>query len=655
MRIVIDLQSLQKPSQRIELRAYMLSFIKFSLRCSSDHEIFVTLTDLYPESIKAIRAELHGFISQHRIRIFSIPGHLPRGSFAKAWWQTVAELSWEAFLVSLEPDIVYLTDFFNDIYGDVITSIKNFTQEFCVVILFWNSQALNDRLRPSVMNNKHNLKIKQFCQADLYHIVHFSFAKELENLLAIAPEKIYKSQHTGNDAFSLDFIEIEAHALWDKFVSLNRLYKKIVNRTQSIEEALLKRIVNIDFYAPTDKQCFFVAKALSESIVPQNYTPQLLIDISSVAKKDAKTGVQRVVRALLIELIKSPPEGYRVEAVYFSDDGQCRYARRKTFEFFNSDNITCIDEFVETQPGDIFLGLDLSWNVTIKNQLLLDRWHFRGVGIYYVMYDLLPISMPSKVPPALTIMQEAWLQVILQFNGVLCISKAVAEEFSAWRAQKEIKFSGPYAIEWFHLGADIQASAPTLGLPENATQVLEDLSVHSTFLMVGTIERRKGYLQVMLAFEKLWQENVCVNLVFIGKPGWDCQDILVKIRNQQKTNKHFFFLENVSDEYLEKIYGASHCLIAASEGEGFGLPLIEAAKNSLAIIARDIPVFREVAGEHALYFKGTEALDIANVVQHWLALRSNHQEPASQGLRWLTWQESAVQLKQKLMQTYQNS
>ena len=33
-------------------------------------------------------------------------------------------------------------------------------------------------------------------------------------------------------------------------------------------------------------------------------------------------------------------------------------------------------------------------------------------------------------------------------------------------------------------------------------------------------------------------------------------------------------------------------------------PLIEAAKCERPIIARDIPVFREIAGEHAYFFSG---------------------------------------------------
>ena len=85
-------------------------------------------------------------------------------------------------------------------------------------------------------------------------------------------------------------------------------------------------------------------------------------------------------------------------------------------------------------------------------------------------------------------------------------------------------------------------------------------------------------------------------------------------------------------------------LIAASEGEGFGLPLIEAVQHKLPIIARDIPVFREVAGEHAFYFCGLEPVDLANAISGWLGLNSKGLAPKSDEMPWLTWRESARQL-----------
>jgi hypothetical protein len=105
-----------------------------------------------------------------------------------------------------------------------------------------------------------------------------------------------------------------------------------------------------------------------------------------------------------------------------------------------------------------------------------------------------------------------------------------------------------------------------------------------------------------------------------------------------------FWLRGISDEYLEKIYAASTCLIAASEGEGFGLPLIEAAQHKLPIIARDIPVFKEVAGEHAFYFSGAAPADLANGVQAWIALHKAGTAPRSDKMFRLTWKESTQNL-----------
>ena len=103
--------------------------------------------------------------------------------------------------------------------------------------------------------------------------------------------------------------------------------------------------------------------------------------------------------------------------------------------------------------------------------------------------------------------------------------------------------------------------------------------------MVGTLEPRKGHLQVMESFESLWKEELNMNLVFVGKQGWMVENLTGRIRSHPELNRQLFWLEGISDELLYRVYGTCTCLIAASYGEGFGLPLIEAARNKLSIIA----------------------------------------------------------------------
>jgi glycosyltransferase involved in cell wall biosynthesis len=92
------------------------------------------------------------------------------------------------------------------------------------------------------------------------------------------------------------------------------------------------------------------------------------------------------------------------------------------------------------------------------------------------------------------------------------------------------------------------------------------------------------------------------------------------------------------------LYKSSACLVSASEGEGFGLPLIEAAKQGIPILARDLPVFREVAGDHAFYFRGLSAKDLALAIEAWCKLDQSNQVPDSKRIPILTWAQSAKQL-----------
>jgi glycosyltransferase involved in cell wall biosynthesis len=220
----------------------------------------------------------------------------------------------------------------------------------------------------------------------------------------------------------------------------------------------------------------------------------------------------------------------------------------------------------------------------------------------------------------------------------------VAAEVADWLKKHGPARQRPFKIKWFQLGADIAASCPSKGTPESANAVLKAMAECPTFLMVGTLEPRKGHVQTLAAFEKLWADGVQAGLVIVGKQGWMVENLVDKLRRSPFLGKHLHWLEGISDEYLEKVYGASSALLAASEGEGFGLPLIEAAQHKLPIIARDIPVFREAAGDHAFYFNGKAPEDLAAAIKEWLDLYASGKAPSSDNLPWITWQESAQHL-----------
>ncbi len=378
----------------------------------------------------------------------------------------------------------------------------------------------------------------------------------------------------------------------------------------------------------------------------------LYVDVSVVHRDDFKTGIQRVVRSVLLELISKPPEGYRVVPVYLDEiDGQWNYypANRLLVEYRKMARVDVTSDsnygFVPMR-GDIILGLDLAggYVVAASNQGLYKNLMQLGVSVFFLVYDLLPITHDDFFGSDDSQGHINWAASISKCSGVICISKSVANDFLEWHKLYFGELPENLAVTHFHLGADIERSFPTSGFPADAEKTLSAIQESTSFVMVGTIEPRKGHLQVINAFEYLWNRNHNVKLVIIGKSGWMADNIVGHIRTHPELNNRLIWLEGISDEYLEKVYAASTCLIAASYGEGFGLPLIEAAQHELPIIARDIPVFREVAGEHAYYFSATSADGLARAIEEWVGLHTEGKHPKSDTMPWLTWAQSSRSL-----------
>jgi len=390
-------------------------------------------------------------------------------------------------------------------------------------------------------------------------------------------------------------------------------------------------------------------ESISTSIPVSCSQRQLFVDISALVQTDLKSGIERVVRSFLTVLIENSPSGYRVEPVYATTDRGYCYARKFMLNFMDCSDSFLQDEPVVFQNGDVFLGLELHQYVVCAHQEFYQKLRNHGVQVYFVVYDLLPILLPRYFPQTSEEIHQKWLSVVAQSDGVVCISKAVADEFEGWMKEFGPQRLRPLKVSWFHLGADIENSVPTKGMPEDAWYRLKKINEQISFLMVGTVEPRKGHRQTLKAFEELWKKGVDVSLAIVGKQGWMMDDFADSLRTHKEFNKRLFWFEGISDEYLEKIYEVSNCLISASEGEGFGLPLIEAAQKKMPIIARDIPVFKEVVGSHGFYFSGLKPEDLSRKIEEWLKLHALKKHPTSDKMPWITWEESAKSLLKHIL------
>ncbi len=421
----------------------------------------------------------------------------------------------------------------------------------------------------------------------------------------------------------------------------HRALEKTYARAHVTAEGAIAAIARL-YPSPSDSDLVGVAETLVQNRLPANGR-QLLVDISTLVVHDTGSGIQRVVRALLYGQLTRNWGDFRVEPVCVAP-GELgyRYARHWTMAFLGASPEGGEDDRITVYPGDIFIVPELNHGVAIRHGDLYARWCERGVGVYFVVHDLLPVRLPHCFPSETAVMLAAWLAVVARANGALCVSQSVADDLQAWLDDQPTKAQSMPRITTFPLGHDMENSAPTRGLPEDAGPFLARLAGRPTFLMVGTVEPRKGHGQTLAAFEHLWTQGADINLVIVGKQGLMVETLVDRLRGHTENGRRLFWLEGISDEYLERIYDASTCLIAASEDEGFGLPLIEAARHGLPIIARDIPVFREVTRGHTLYFEHTlEPSSIANAVELWLALPEDGAHRAAHHIPRVTWEDSA--------------
>lgn len=370
--------------------------------------------------------------------------------------------------------------------------------------------------------------------------------------------------------------------------------------------------------------------------------PRLFVDVTATSSTELNTGIQRVVRGVMTQLLNVDDLPWRVEPVKFVG-GRLVQALPYALHLLEHPPIGGRGDEVHPQAGDLFLGLDWVADVVIESTALLDAWRARGVKMLFVVYDLLPVRMPHRFPEPISPMHARWLQCIGRYADALVgISKAVVNDLRDWYEHHRPERRTPLELGYFYPGNDPVSTRPTRGLPEEAPEVVRRLRDTPSFLMVGTVEPRKGHALVLDAFERLWASGELVNLVIVGRHGWMSEVLGKRLRSKEASDGRLIWIEHASDEYLEQLYGAARALIAASEGEGFGLPLVEAARRGLPVIARDIPVFREVSDGLAHFFDGDNVDSLVEAVRAILENDTTIQvrEPSSS----LSWKATTLRL-----------
>jgi len=439
-------------------------------------------------------------------------------------------------------------------------------------------------------------------------------------------------------------------------------YYDFIENTYRKNKVLVNDVIsNLDI---KDEQFGSYAQLLSLNFPKIKSGKKIFFDVSLLRKTDLWTGIERVTRALLVELLKISDGNMDLVPVYLEKKDNS-YIMREANQFMKKlypqiSPYMVDDRQVDFYAGDVYFSSELACDLIIDayNCNFFDNLLRSNVHIAFMIHDILPLTKPEFFPPGSNESFGKWLEIITsQSDKIICVTDAVTQEVSKWMSTRNI-VNNKLVIDFSHHGADITASKPNGGISAEEEKMLELINKKMTFLMVGTIEPRKGHLLAISAFEKLWQDGIDMNLVIVGKEGWKglpddlrrtIPTIIQKLEKNEYKDRHLFWLNNASDELLTKLYEMSDCLLYPSEDEGFGLPLIEASQHKKPLISRDVPVLREVAQEGAYYFSTTDANVLAEEILKWRELFEKNAHPDSTSIPWITWAESAKNLVSKLL------
>lgn len=206
-----------------------------------------------------------------------------------------------------------------------------------------------------------------------------------------------------------------------------------------------------------------------------------------------------------------------------------------------------------------------------------------------VFHDAIAMKLPELSPPKTVARFPAYLQELLNFEGIAAVSedsaKALAEYWDWLGVQK------PPSLRVIPLGVDVPQ-----GLVTGKTRPGLDASPDPIVLCVGSIEGRKNHVALLNACEQLWAAGAQfeLHLVGIARPE-TATAALARMDELKSKGRLIRHDRNADDVALTRAYQAAAFTVYPSLMEGFGLPVLESVAHGKPCICASAGALGEAA------------------------------------------------------------
>ncbi len=224
-------------------------------------------------------------------------------------------------------------------------------------------------------------------------------------------------------------------------------------------------------------------------------------------------------------------------------------------------------------------------------------------------FDAIPLTHPEFTPPKTVARFPAFMQELLQFDGIAAISQTSAAFLSGyWRW---LGVANPPPISVVPLGVDRPVQSP----PGNASS-----SRLPQVLCVSSIEGRKNHGALLEAAENLWEAGLVFELRLVGLPRPEtAASALAHIRRLQAANRPLRFDGVLDEPALDAAWRDCAFSVYPSAIEGFGLPVIESLAHGKPCICAGVGATGElVAGGGCIGVNPADGPNFVAAIRHLL-------------------------------------
>jgi glycosyltransferase involved in cell wall biosynthesis len=225
----------------------------------------------------------------------------------------------------------------------------------------------------------------------------------------------------------------------------------------------------------------------------------------------------------------------------------------------------------------------------------------------YLVHDLIPLTHPQYCRPGEATKHARRMgNVLASADGIIVNSRDTLGAVERFAVSTGAKVP-PAVVAWI---AGVSIDGPVVPRPTGKPY----------FLTVGTIEGRKNHLLLLEMWERLVDSmgSNAPGLVIIGRRGWQAEQTFRKLDDLGPLEGHVTEIANCGDEELASWIAGARALLMPSFVEGFGLPVMEALQLGTPVIASNLPVYREIAGDLPTYLDPNDAAAWEDTIRSFL-------------------------------------